>query len=89
MELKNKFILENDCEGHSSQNKDWIEHSFVSGTKRLKPVVRIASGLPIWLLKKSYLLDSIFTIAAPLFNLVLIIHNIQTIVKENAGPGGI
>ena len=49
-------------------------------------LLRLAFGLPIWLPKKSYWLDLLLTVAAWLFSLVLIIHNIPTIINIKHAP---
>ena len=45
---------------------------------------QVVFGLPILLQKKIFLLDSFVEIAARLFSLMPIIHNIPTIIKQKA-----
>ncbi len=55
-------------------NKDSIDHSFFLEPNFWSQLLQLALGLPIWLPKKLYWLDSLLTIVARLFSLVLIIH---------------
>ncbi len=67
---------------HWSQNKDWIEHDVVFALRCWSPLLWFAFGIPICLPKKLYWLDSLLTIAARLFSLLLSIHNITIIVEK-------
>ena len=62
----------------------WTQHLDPSVWSQL---LRLAFGLPIWLPKERCWLDSFLTIAARSLSLVMIIHNMPTIIKEKGPPG--